>query len=178
MFWKKSLSKRMKEEAVSLGLCSQWNAEWDTNASDDEVAEMFINGIEFCIDKNWPSVNTIKAYRDMMRRHGIYADDTVSLTNPKVVVLNGSTDANIKYEWMDSGEIYVRHNSILHLKAKGLSRVFVNLYDDAEIHVETEGSARVFVYQYGGKIIEANGDVTVRDRHNFKQRIKTEQKIV
>lgn len=168
MFGKKNLSRRMKKEAVSLGLCSQWNAEWDNNASDDEVAEMFIRGIEFCIDKNWPSVETIKAYRDMMRRHGIYADDVVSLTNPKIAVLNGSSNANIEYEWMDSGEIYVRHKSVLYLKAKGLSRVFVNLYDNTELYVECEDEARVFVYQYGGKVNEANGDVTVRDRRNFK----------
>lgn len=170
MFWKKSLSKRMKEEAVSLGLCAQWNSEWDTNATDDEVAEMFIKGIEFCIDKNWPSVTIIKAYREMMGRHGIYADDEVSLANPKVVVLNGKCNANIEYEWMGSGEIYVRHKSVIRLKAKGLSRVFVNLYDNAEIYVNCEDGARVFVYQYGGKVAEIKGDVTVRDRVNFKSR--------
>lgn len=169
MFGKKNLSEEMKEKAVSLGLCAQWTSEWERNSSIDEMVEKFVKGIDFCIAKNWPTVDIIKRYfGEAGHKRGVYADENVSLKNPKMLILNGECVANIEYEWMDSGEIYVRHNSSLHLKAKGLSRVFVNLHNDAEVHIEVEDSARVFVYQYGGKVVEAKGDVTVRDRHNFK----------
>ena len=69
---------------------------------------------------------------------------------------------------MDSGEIYVRHNSSLYLNVKGFSRVFVNLLDGAELHVECEDTAKCFVYQYGGTVVKATGPVNIRDRHDFK----------
>ncbi len=169
MFGKKNLSNKMKNEAVSLGLCAQWTAEWQDNSSKDEMVEKFVRGIDFCIGRNWPSTDVMKkCFGDVIHNHGVYVDENVVLKNPKTVVLNGECVANIEYEWMDSGEIYVRHNSSLYLKVKGLSRVFVNLHDDAEAHIEVEDSARVFVYQYGGKVVETKGDVIIRDRHNFK----------
>lgn len=168
MFEKKNLSDKMKNEAVSLGLCAQWTADWQDNSSKDEMVEKFVNGIDFCIARNWPSTKDMKKYfGDVMRNHGVYVDENVNLVNPKIVILNGECVANVSYEWMDSGEIYVRHNSSLYLKVCGISRVFVNIHDDAELHVECEEGAKVFVYQYGGKILKAEGSVNVRDRHNF-----------
>ncbi len=169
MFGKNNLSDKMKNEAVSLGLCAQWTAEWENNTSKDEMVEKFVRGIDFCIGRNWPSPKDIKKYfGDVIHKHGVYVDENVGLKNPKIVILNGECVANIAYDWMDSGEIYVRHKSSLYLKAKGVSRVFINLHDGAEIHVECEDSAKCFVYRYGGKIVKVAGNVIIRDRHDFK----------
>lgn len=169
MFGKNNLSDKMKNEAVSLGLCAQWTAEWKDGSSKDEMVEKFVKGIDFCIGRNWPSTKDMKKYfGDVIHNHGVYVDENVDMENPKIAILNGECVAHIDYDWMDSGEVYVRHNSSLYLKVNGFSRVFVNLLDDAELHVECEDTARVFVYQYGGKIIEKSGHVNVRDRHDFK----------
>ncbi len=169
MFEKKNLSDKMKEEAVSLGLCAQWTVEWQDNSSKDEMVEKFVKGIDFCIGRNWPSTKDMKKYfGDVMHNHGVYVDENAWLKSPKIVILNGECVAHVDYDWMDSGEIYVRHNSSLYLKVNGLSRVFVNLHDDSELHVECEDSAKCFVYQYGGKVVKAAGNVVIRDRHDFK----------
>lgn len=133
------------------------------------MVEKFVKGIDFCIGRNWPSTKDMKKYfGDVIHDHGVYVDENVDLQNPKVVILNGECVANISYDWMDSGEIYVRHNSSLYLKVKGFSRVFVNLLDGAELHVECEDTAKCFVYQYGGTVVKATGPVNIRDRHDFK----------
>ena len=169
MFEKRNLSDRMKNEAVALGLCAQWTAEWHDNSSKHEMVEKFVKGIDFCIGKNWPSTKDMKKYfGDVIHDHGVYVDENVDLQNPKIVILNGECVANINYDWMDSGEIYVRHNSSLYLKVKGFSRVFINLLDGAELHVECEDTAKCFVYQYGGTVVKATGPVNIRDRHDFK----------
>ena len=49
MIFRKNLSDKMKEEAVSLGLCAQWTAEWKDNSSKDEMVDKFVTGIDFCI---------------------------------------------------------------------------------------------------------------------------------
>lgn len=169
MIKKENLSDKMKNEAVSLGLCAQWTAEWQDNTSKDDMVEKFVRGIDFCIGRDWPLAKDIKKYfSDVIHNHGVYVDENVNLRNPKMVILNGECVANITYDWMDSGEIYVRHNSSLHLKVKGLSRVFVNLLDGAELRVICEDSAKCFVYQYGGNIMKTTGHIVIRDRHDFK----------
>lgn len=168
-FKKKNLSDKMKDEAVSLGLCAQWTAEWKDNSSKDEMVEKFVRGIDFCIGKNWPSTKDMKRFfGDVIHKHGVYVDENVEIKNPKIVILNGECVAYVNYDWMGSGEIYVRHNSSLYLRVKGLSRVSVNLLDRAELHVECEDGAKCFVYQYAGTVIRASKNVVVRDRHEFK----------
>lgn len=54
------LSDKMKHEAVTLGLCAQWTAEWQDGTSKDEMVEKFVEGIDFCIQHNWPSVEVMK----------------------------------------------------------------------------------------------------------------------
>lgn len=169
MFGKKNLSDTMKEEAVSLGLCAQWTSEWEDNSSKDDMVEKFVDGIDFCIGRNWPSTKVMKkCFGDVIHDHGVYVDENVKLSNPSMLILNGECVADIDYNLAGSGEIYVRHKCSLHLKAHGASRVFVNLLDDAELHVECEDTAKVFVYQYGGKVVKSDGKVIVRDRHEFK----------
>lgn len=169
VFGKKNLSDKMKNEAVSLGLCAQWTAEWKDNSSKDEMVEKFVNGIDFCIGRNWPSTKDMKKYfGDVIHDHGVYVDENVVLENPRIAILNGECVARIDYDWMNSGEIYVRHNSSLYLKVSGLSRVSINLLDNAELHVDCEDGAKCFVYQYAGTVTKASKNVIIRDRHDFK----------
>ncbi len=169
MFGKsKNLSDMMKNEAVSLGLCAQWTADWQDGSSKDEMVEKFVKGIDFCIGRNWPSTHDMKKYfGDVIHRHGVYVDEEVALLSPKIAILNGRCDGYIEYEWLNGGEIYVRHDSVLKLKVKGLSTVFVNLHDNAKLSVECEDGAKCFVYQYGGDVVKKVGSVVVRDRHDF-----------
>lgn len=166
---KKNLSDKMKNEAVSLGLCAQWTAEWKNNSTKDEMVEKFVRGIDFCIGRDWPSTKDMKKYfGDVMHNHGVYVDENVEAMNPKTLILNGACVANVCYDGTSTGEIYVRHSSSLYLKVKGLSRVFVNLLDGGELHVACEEGTKCFVYQYGGKVVKKSGSVTIRDRHDFK----------
>ena len=169
MFEKKNLSDKMKNEAVSLGLCAQWTAEWKDNSSKDEMVQKFVDGIDFCIGRNWPSTKNMKKYfGDVIHDHGVYVDENVGLKNPGMTILNGECVANIGFDWMSTGEIYVRHNSSLYLDVRDMAKVFINLLDDSELHVRCDDSAKCFVYQYGGKVVKSSGNVIIKDRHDFK----------
>lgn len=168
MFEKKNLSDRMKEEAVSLGLCAQWTADWKDNSSKDEMVRKFVRGIDFCIAHDWPSVKVMRdCFGDVIHNHGVYADENVNLCNPRIVILNGECVANIEYDRICAGEIYVRHNCTLYLRAGILSKVTVNVYDNAKVHVKCDGAASCRVYMYGGSV-NGDEDVIIRDRRSFK----------
>lgn len=158
------LSDKMKKEAVSLGLCAQWTAEWANNTDKDALVEKYVNGIDFCIANDWPSVDEMKRYFDgVMQRHGVYADEHVVVTNPRIAILNGHSDARISMDRHGAATIYVRHKSCLTLTAKGLSKAFVHIYDGAEVSVDCQEHAKCFVYQHGGDV-QPKGNVIVRDK--------------
>lgn len=154
----------MKKEAVSLGLCAQWTAEWVDRTDKDAMAEKYVNGIDFCIAHDWPSVDEMKKHFDgVMQKHGVYADEHVVVTNPRITILNGRCDARISMDKYGAATIYVRHNSSLALVMRGQSKAFVHTYDNAEVTADCQEHAKCFVYQHGGNV-RAKGNVTVRDK--------------
>lgn len=164
----KRLSDRMKNEAVSLGLCAEWTAEWKDGSSKDEMAEKYVTGIDFCIAHNWPSCDFIKKnFGDVMHRHGVYVDETVRLHNPKTVILNGRCDATITCDGYAVTNVYVRHDSKLSIICKQMANVRINVLDSSDVRVVCDKFAKVFVYKYSGMTL-VNGNVVVRDRRGFK----------
>lgn len=164
----KGLSEKLKQEAVSLGLCREWTEDWDNRSDRDGLVEKFVRGIDFCIAHDWPSVKEMKrGFGGVMQRHGVYADENVECRNAPFVVLNGCCVADLCYDGTGTGDVYVRHDSECRIKVRGLSRVFVSVYDTGTVNLDCEEGTKCFVYVYGGGIGVIRGDVccvTVRDR--------------
>ncbi len=161
----KELSEKMKAEAINLGLCRQWTEEWEDGSTKDEMVEKFVRGIDFCIRHDWPSPELMqREFGDVMHAHGVYANEPVSAKNLPTVVLNGDCRCEALYDGCSTGDIYVRHTSILNLKVEFLAKAFVEMYGNSRVAIDAEPGTKVFVYRYGGEIVSANGDITIRDK--------------
>ena len=173
LFKKKTLSDRLKGEAISLGLCQQWQGEWRDNSTRDELAEKFIRGIDFATKHNWPSPEFIKKNFDpeFRRRWGVYIDEEVAITSqhtePSVLVFLGKNEGTLEFDGFGSKDIYVRHQGKLRIVAAGKSIVRVTTYDDVEIDAEAVDDARIFIYHHGGKV-RMSGRVAYREREQAK----------
>lgn len=160
----RKLSERMKKEAVGLGLCAQWTAEWTDGTTKDEMAEKFVQGLDFCIEHDWPSTEVMKKdFGDVMHRHGVYVDERVSVRDTDTLILNGRCDASVTYSGASVGNVYVRHTSHAKIRVMGFAYVHVSVYDGAKVEVECERLAKCFVYRYGGEV-KSSGNVVVRER--------------
>ncbi len=160
----KKLSEKMKNEAVGLGLCQQWTDEWGV-ATKYEMAEKFIDGLDFCIAHNWPTVETIKnEFGDIMHEYGVYADETVHTTGDGTIVINGHCDGSVTFDGMSVGNLYVRHTSEIRVNVCGYSYVHISVYDDASVEVVCDATAKCFVYHYGGKVDAKSSNVIIRER--------------
>lgn len=169
------LSRRMKAEAVGLGLCAEWTADWSDGTDRDGLVRKFVRGIDFCIEHDWPSVDVMKRdFGDVIHRHGVYADENVEASDAPMVVLNGECVGDISYGGTTAGEVYVRHRSEATVRVGGAARAFVSVYDDGEVSVECEDGAKCFVYLHGGRVKKTRGDVAVRDRRNVSKTRKEE----
>ena len=50
------LNSELRGHAVSYGLCTQWQGDWQNNKSQQELIGMYIRGIDFCIEHDYPTV--------------------------------------------------------------------------------------------------------------------------
>lgn len=159
-----TLSDEMKISARNIGLCDEWFGEWKDNSTKDEMIEKFVRGIDFCIEHNFPSVRIMKErFGDRMHYQGVYADEQVKSKNDLKIILNGTCNADLYYDGHGTGDVYVRHNSVLKIKASDNARISVNVFDNAKVDAEVSENAKIFIYMHGGSCTHGKG-VIVRDK--------------
>lgn len=144
-----NLSDILKQEAVDLGLCKPWTEAWG-NCSQQELIDKYKKGIDFCIDKQYPSNEFIKANfdRHLLNENLIFVDEHINLeTAPSgIYVINGECTGRIWFGKWAAATIFVRHNSKIRIEADRYAKVFVRLYDNAEVECDYDESAVVKVY--------------------------------
>lgn len=158
------LSERMRDEARGLGLCNQWYDEWGS-ASKADLARKFIDGLDFCIANDWPSVDVIKRdFGDVIHDFGIYADESVHINGEGTIVLNGCCGGSVSFSDIAVGNLYVRHGSDVRVYVKGFAYVHISVYDNASVTLFCGPTAKCFVYRYGGNVRVVTDNVVIRER--------------
>ena len=144
-----NLSETLKQQAVDLGLCRPWTEAWG-NCDQQELIDKYKKGIDFCIDKQYPSNEFIKANfdRDLLNANLIFVDEYLDfdMMPSGIYILNGECSGSIRFAPWTAATVYVRHKSNVTIIADDFAKVFVRLYDEAEAETEAEESAVVRVY--------------------------------
>ena len=69
------------------------------------------------------------------------------------------------YDGYSVADIYIRHDCDVVIDVNGCAKVFVTVYDRANVKVRQGGMGRVYVYKNGDScIVETEGSVTMRER--------------
>ncbi|WP_289746919.1 hypothetical protein [Paramuribaculum intestinale] len=144
-----NLSETLKQQAVDLGLCHPWTEAWG-DCDQQELIDKYKKGIDFCIDKQYPSNEFIKANfdRDLLNANLIFVDEYLdcNMMPSGIYILNGECSGSIRFAPWTAATVYVRHTSNVRIIANDFAKVFVRLYDEAEVETEAEESAVVRVY--------------------------------
>lgn len=166
MFGKKSIGKKLKLQAESLGACK----EGLDNVENLEVQDLINRGlhfINFVIKNNFPSNEFIKENFDkaLLAHNNIYVDAEFERRNARQIVLvQGSSKGNLLYDCWTTSDVYVRHDSEVNIDCTRYSKVFVHVYDNAKVKVTQSDAATVYVYRYSKNCeISTKGDVMVRN---------------
>lgn len=144
-----NLSETLKQQAVDLGLCRPWTEAWG-DCDQQELIDKYKKGIDFCIDKQYPSNEFIKTNFDraLLNANLIFVDEHIRLDDAPsgIYILNGECSGTIRFAPWTAATVYVRHTSNVRIIAGDFAKVFVRLYDEAEVETEAEESAVVRVY--------------------------------
>lgn len=164
------LNTDLRDHAVSYGLCQQWQNDWQDNKNQQELIDMYIRGIDFCIEHGYPTVDYIKNNfdRSLLHENHIFVDERVDGGDNGIYVISGKCSGKLSFDRFTVATVHLRHDSELTIEVGDCANVFVSVYDRAKVHVKQNGVAKVYVYVYNGNCeVEAEGDVMVRYKMNM-----------
>lgn len=165
MFGKKNLGKMLKSQAKELGACDKGLDNLE-KLNEQELVNRYLHFAEFAIEKDFPTNDFIKKNfsKEMLQKNNIYVDDFIDRRNPRtIVMLQGNTVGNLYYDSWTTADIYIRHECDLVIDCTRMSKVFINLYDNARIKVIQRDAASVYVYVHGdGCKVDTVGEVYIR----------------
>lgn len=144
-----NLSETLKQQAVDLGLCRPWTEAWG-DCDQQELIDKYKKGIDFCIDKQYPSNEFIKANfdRDLLNANLIFVDEYLDfdMMPSGIYILNGECSGSIRFAPWTAVTVYVRHKSNVTIIADDFAKVFVRVYDEANAKVVELDEAVIKVY--------------------------------
>lgn len=139
----------MKSEAIGLGLCPKWQRNWAADSSAQELIDKYKKGIDFCIQNDFPSNEFIirNFSRELLEENLIFVDEYLDVQNAAdgIYILNGSCGGQISFGEWSTATLFMRHDSSVKVYAAPFSKLFIRLYDGAEVDVDASEDASVRV---------------------------------
>ena len=177
----KELSKLLRTDARRLGLCDQWFGEWKEDMTKQEMISMYLKGLDFCIERRWPSVSFIKSHfsQELLRENGILIDDIRSfpVRNPETrrliylrnFVLIGRSSTVIRYSFRPHAcNVWVMDKSKVRVECKYGAFMIIHLFDDAEADVFTDLVSNCTVIRHSTDTkVTREGCVTIKEEFDY-----------
>lgn len=153
------LIQQLKKDGIEKGLCRMWQMKLKSDLSIKSLVELFINGIDFCIKNDYPTLDFMRQnFRGKCESYGAYVDDEVFEKNRRNIVLNGDCKAMLEYDGYTVANLYVRHGSKGAINVSDHAIVTIDAFDDSDIAVAVSGGdAVVLVNIYGNAKVECIG---------------------
>lgn len=165
----KELAKRLAGSAKENGICQEWGDRL-AGCNDDQIDKMmimYVKGIDFCMDHDWPDLQTIRDhFKGRMEEHGVHCDEECQIVNQRFNVLLGRCRAAMTFDRYEVGQIYIRHETTAEIAANDHAFVYIDVYDGAKVKIIASDHAKVCIKNHGNADIqvERSGDAVIK-RH-------------
>jgi hypothetical protein len=147
------LNKELALEAKKHNICEDWFNDLLHTEGKERLIEMYLDGIDFCLSNEYPSLSFIKQnFVGVMEKYGIFLDGNINSLNFRHVVALGSCEGIAEYTGFEVGQVFVKHESKLTIKASGNAFVMVDMFDQSEVEIVASENAKVCVNHYGGEL--------------------------
>lgn len=161
----RQLNEILADGAIKMHGCKDGVKQIGTASSKMEMLDCFFDRIDFCLARNYPHKDSLKAnFGDLARQRGIYIDEQAQLHNTHAVLL-GDCDVHLHADAYSVCRLHVKHNSRLTIHATGHAFVMVDTLDNCTVNIICEEDAKVAAFMYADSTIHWNGHGTVKIIH-------------
>lgn len=140
------------------GMCDKGrNGLMGASSIADLVTEYW-RGIDFCLSKNYPRLRVMRRFQDEFRNQHVYLGESVSIANEKRAAFLDGCTVEFTADRYAVSYLYVKHNSIINIKASGHAYVMIDALEDSVISVECIENAKVTVNLYARASVSSSGE--------------------
>lgn len=152
----KNLNKEILAEALRNDICAPWATKIENAESVEELLQMYVDGIDFCLSNNFPSNGFLQETAGvLLQKYGIRIDEIVEVINPEKLVLLGTCSAKVSVTGYAVSQLFIKHNSVATVFANSNAFVMIDVFDDANLTVIASDESKLIVNVYGNaKVIE------------------------
>ncbi len=165
-----ALNKDLRDQAIHLGLCKDWQKLWNKDWSKEKMVERMYKGLDFCLQFHYPSNDYIIKHfgLDFRRKHNVFVNDKYSVNNPKESLILGTSDMIVRYNSHCHGIIHIRDNSKVKIYARDISFAIVHLYENAYVDAEQIDNSKIVLVKHSHNVtIVANENIKIREEYDY-----------
>ena len=158
-----NIGKEFAIAAKDYKICENRYKELLLMSTYKQLSEIYFDEDNWSMEKDFPSLSLLRKHKGAFLPYGLVVDSTEKFENNFRIAFFGNTETEISYSDYAVGNVIVRHQSIVKIKASGNAKVFVNLIDEARVEIEATENAEVIIYNYGPQTNYSNkGNVIVK----------------
>lgn len=133
---------KFKKQAIQLGLCREWQDKWDETG----LVEKYINGITWCMKHEFPSLQDMKKYDEILLLNNVYNEKTVNIKCDKGMYVFNASNVNFEIGGYNVCRIYIGRGSNVNITAKGHSILLIDNYGGT-INIKKDDTAKCTVWE-------------------------------
>lgn len=97
----------------------------------------------------------------------MFVDEDFYVLNPENdCVILGESQGKLIFDGYAVRDIYINGNADVEIEASDFAKIFVNVYDDAQVVVTQKKNSVIHVYKHGTGEILSVGNVTINRKYN------------
>ena len=145
------LNNHIHSGAVKEGICSDWATYIKEAKSKEELMEMYVKGIDFCLEHNFPSNSDLLKFggSSFLSNYGVYVDAQVNEIDQPFIVLLGTCKAKIAYNNYTAGQLFNKANSDMKVVINDNAFIVIDCFDESRTHIQANGNSKVCINIYG-----------------------------
>lgn len=155
------LQEQIKQEGIRLGMCDKFVETWG-EPDIKKLCEFYFRGQDFCIEKNFPSIELLKEYADKTAQYGLHTKNGNSVGQSHVAVLG---DAEVTVDVNSVTDLTVRHNAVVVVRLYGKCLCYISAHDNCKVIIDhKDPQSRLCMSYWGGEILNKE----MFDKINYK----------
>lgn len=160
------------KQATENNICKEWKEKMKADLSFKNLCEMYFNGDDWSMEKDFPNVETLRNFKGKSEVHGLFTDYDGMPNILSKMAFFGDSDVKLNYEGFAKKQyvslLILRHNAKAKITASDHAKVIINLLDNSEVEIEAIDNSTVQVFSYGNSNIKYTGDVRIT-KSSFKK---------
>lgn len=125
----KELNKRLREMAREIGMCHEFDSTWGDDDDMDKLFERFKDGIDFCIEHDFPPLDFItrNVSKEVLHKHKVYVNEDVDISTSEsdIYVFMGRCKGRLEFKGFAVATVYLLHDSNIKIEKGEFTKVFI-----------------------------------------------------